>query len=159
MANGPLTFIYSVFSHVLWPIYVPFAVSLVEPVPWRKRGLVSVQIAGLAAGLYLLYNLVQYPVTSRVLGKHIVYESSHFYVPAVLGAYVVATCVSAMLSSHPIIRLFGALALFAFLAAYAIHAATLVSVWCFFAAILSFVIYVHFRRERYSAIRALVPPV
>jgi len=32
-----------------------------------------------------------------------------------------------------------------FLAAYAIHAATLVPVWCFFAAILSLIVYVYFR--------------
>ena len=32
-----------------------------------------------------------------------------------------------------------------FLAAYAIHAVTLVPVWCFFAAILSLIVYVYFR--------------
>ena len=46
------------------------------------------------------------------------------------------------------IRLFGALSLLTFAAAYAIHVATLVSVWCFFAAVLSFVVYFHFRKER-----------
>ena len=148
LPNPPLTFIYSLFSHVLWPIYVPFAVLLLEAVPWRRRALLATQFAGLAVGLYLLYFLAQFPVTSRVLGRHIVYESPHFYILAVMLLYGSATCVSGMLSSHRIIRLFGVLALFTFLAAYAIHVATLVSVWCFFAAILSFIVYGYFRSER-----------
>lgn len=145
--NPPLTFAYSLFSHVLWPIYVPFAVRLLETVSWRRQALVAMQVAGIAVGLYLLYFLVQDPITSRVLGQHIVYESPHFYIGVVMAFYLSATCVSSMLSSHRIIRLFGALSLATFLAAYAIHAATLVSVWCFFAAILSFIVYAYFRGE------------
>lgn len=147
LPNPPLTFAYSLFSHVLWPIYVPFAVHLQESVPWRRRALVATQVAGIVVGLYLLYFLVQYPVISRVLGKHIVYESPHFYIGAVMALYLSATCVSSMLASHRTIRLFGALSLVTFLAAYAIHAATLVSVWCFFAAILSLIVYTYFRGE------------
>lgn len=29
---------YSAFSHVFWPIYVPFAVWFLEREPWRRRG-------------------------------------------------------------------------------------------------------------------------
>lgn len=145
LSNPPLTFVYSLFSHVLWPIYVPFAVRLLETVPWRRRALAATQIAGIMVGLYLLYFLVRDPITSRVLGQHIVYESPHFYIGEVMALYLSATCVSSMLASHRVVRLFGALSLTTFLAAYAIHAATLVSVWCFFAAILSFIVYWYFR--------------
>ena len=31
-ANTVLTHVYSLFSHVLWPVYVPIAVLLLEPV-------------------------------------------------------------------------------------------------------------------------------
>jgi uncharacterized membrane protein (DUF2068 family) len=40
---------------------------------------------------------------------------------------------------------FGALALLSFGAAYAFYATWFISVWCFFAAVLSAVVYVHFR--------------
>lgn len=148
LPNTTLTFAYSLFSHVLWPMYVPFAVRLVEREPWRRQALAALQVAGSAVGLYLLYFLIRFPVTSRVLGQHIVYDSPHFYISWVMALYLGATCASSMLASHRIIRLFGALSLATFLAAYAIHAATLVSVWCFFAAVLSFIIYLYFRRER-----------
>ena len=146
LPNPPLTFVYSLFSHVLWPIYVPFAIRSLETVHWRRRALLVTQVAGVLVGLYLLYFLALFPVTSRVLGQHIVYESPHFYQVPVMALYLVATCASSMLASHRLIRLFGLLTLATFLAAYAIHAATLVSVWCFFAALLSLIVYVYFRR-------------
>ncbi len=152
--NASLTLGYSVFSHVLWPIYVPFAVGLLETVTWRRKALAVCQVAGVAVGLYLLYFIVQYPVVSRVLGKHIVYESPHFYIAAVITLYVISTCMSSLFSSNSIIRVFGALSVVTFIAAYAIHVATLVSVWCFFAAILSFIVYFYFRQQRAESGRA-----
>lgn len=148
LPNASLTLAYSLFSHVLWPIYVPFAVGLLESVSWRRKALFATQIAGISVGLYLLYFLVRFPVVSKVLGQHIVYESPHFYIRVVMVLYLIATCASSMLSSDRIIRSFGVLSLATFGAAYAIHAATLVSVWCFFAAILSFIVYVYFQRRR-----------
>ena len=140
ISTAPLTFVYTLFSHVLWPIYIPFAVFLLETVLWRRRAIAALQVAGVGIGLYLLSTFAQFPITSRVIGKHIVYESPHFYILTVMTIYVTATCVSGMLSSHRIVRLFGFAAFVAFIAADIIHVATLVSVWCFFAAILSFII-------------------
>ena len=145
LPNAALTMVYSLFSHVLWPIYVPYAVRALETVRWRRQALAVTQLAGVAVGLYLLYFLVRFPVTSGVLGAHIVYESPHFYIGAVMVLYLLATCVSSLLAGERLIRLFGALSLGTFVAAYAIHAATLVSVWCFFAAVLSFIVYVQVR--------------
>jgi len=155
LGNATLTLVYSLFSHVLWPMFVPLAVGLLEGVAWRRKALAVCQIAGVAVGLYLLYFIVKFPVTSTVLGKHIIYESPHFYIIKFMVLYLIATCGSSLLSSHRMIRLFGALSLLTFAAAYAIHVATLVSVWCFFAAVLSFVVYFHFRKERKTPITAI----
>lgn len=144
--NASLTVVYSVFSHVLWPIYMPFAVGLLEAVAWRRKALVACQVAGFAVGLYLLYFIVQFPVISRVLGKHIVYESPHFHIVGIMILYVTSTCMSGTMSSNSIIRVFGILVVASFLAAYAIDVATLVSVWCFFAVVLSFIVYLYFRQ-------------
>lgn len=143
-----LTLIYSLFSHVVWPMFVPFAVGLLETVPWRKKALVACQVAGTVVGLYLLYFIFQFPVTAHVLGQHIVYESPHFYINEVMILYLIATCASSFVSRHRNIRLFGALSLGSFAIAYAIHAETTVSVWCFFAAALSIVVYAYFWKER-----------
>lgn len=140
-----MTYVYSGFSHVLWPIYVPLAIGVLEAVRWRKKTLAWFEVAGLAAGLYLLYFIVTQPVVAQVVGKHIEYISPHFYIAPVIVLYLLATCVSAFFSSHKFVNLFGALALLSFIAAYVAYAHALVSVWCFFAALLSILMYVHMR--------------
>lgn len=140
-----MTYLYSGFSHVLWPIYVPFAIGFLEAVPWRKKAIFAFEAAGATAGLYLLYFLVARPVVAEVIGKHIVYVSPHFYAVPVMVLYLTATCVSCFFSSHGFVRLFGGIALLSFIAAYLVHVLALVSIWCFFAAILSLLIYLHLR--------------
>lgn len=140
-----MTYVYSGFSHVFWPIYVPFAIGVLEAVRWRRKALAGFEVAGLAAGLYLLYFIVTQPVVAQVVSRHIEYISPHFYIGPVIVLYLLATCVSAFFSSHRFVNLFGALALLSFLTAYVIYSHALVSVWCFFAALLSILMYVHMR--------------
>ena len=140
-----MTYVYSGFSHVLWPIYVPFAVGVLEAVRWRKRTLFAFEAAGIAVGLYLLYSIVARPLAAEVVGRHIVYASPHFYLMPVMVLYLAATCVSCVFSSHGFVKLFGVLSLLSFIAAYVVHIGALVSIWCFFAAILSLLIYLHLR--------------
>lgn len=147
LPNAALTFAYSLFSHVFWPIFIPLAVGLLETIPWRRKAIGICQLVGAGVGLYLLFVIVKFPVTSRVLGGHIAYESPHFYVVAVMLLYLAATCLSSLFSSNRMIWVFGALSLATFVTAYAIHVATFFSVWCFFAAILSGIVYFYFRRS------------
>ena len=146
-SNFVLTHAYSFFSHVLWPIYVPIAVLLLEPEAWRRKVLAGIALAGAAVGLYLLYFLITEPIVSQVVNKHIRYDSPHFYVAAVVLLYVLATCVSSFISSCSTIRLFGLATFVALLAAYAFYAYWFISVWCFLAAALSVIVLVHFLRE------------
>ena len=140
-----MTYVYSGFSHVLWPIYVPFAMGFMETAPWRKKTMFVFQVAGLAVGLYLLYWIVARPVVAEVVNRHIVYASPHFYLIPVMVLYLAATCVTCFFSSHKFVNLFGILALLSFIAASVVHVRALVSIWCFFAAILSLLVYLHLR--------------
>ncbi len=140
-----MTYVYSGFSHVLWPMYVPLAMGVLEVVRWRKKTLFAFEAAGIAVGLYLLYSIVARPLVAEVVGRHIVYDSPHFYLVPVMVLYLAATCVSCFFSSHGFVRLFGVLSLLSFIAAYSVHVGALVSIWCFFAAILSLLIYLHVR--------------
>lgn len=142
--NLAMTYLFSMFSHVLWPIFVPFAIGLLETVPWRRTVIWGFQGVGLLVGLYLLFLIVEFPVTA-VAAENIVYVSPHFYKIPVMLLYLAATCVSCFFSSNATIRLFGVLALLLFAAAYGFFAVALFSVWCFFAALLSAIIFVHFK--------------
>ena len=142
--NTVLTHLYSLFSHVLWPFYVPIAVLLLEPVQWRRRLIFGVAVAGAAASLFLLYFLVTEPIVARVVGRHIDYVSPHFYTWAVLPLYVLATCASSLFSSHPAVRWFGVATSISLIFAAAVYTTWFISVWCFFAAAISVVVLLHF---------------
>lgn len=144
--NSTTTYAFSVFSHTLWPIFVPFSVGLLEHVTWRKNVIFAFQIVGLGIGLYLLYFIVKYPVTA-VAEEHIVYVSPHFYqLPAML-LYLLATCVVSFFSSHQLVKVFGVLALALFFVAYWFYTTALFSVWCFFSAVLSAIIFLYFSAD------------
>lgn len=145
--NVVMTYLFSMFSHVLWPIFVPFAIGLLEPETWRRKMIWGFQAIGLLVGGYLFYLLVKFPVTA-VAAANIVYVSPHFYQLPVMALYLVATCVSCFFSSEATVRVFGVLALLLFGVAYGFFSLALFSVWCFFAAVLSLIIYVRFRFSR-----------
>ena len=144
LLNTLMTHVYSFFSHVLWPVYLPMAVLMIEPAGGRRRTLAALAVAGAAVGAYLLYILVAFPVISRPTGQHVEYDSPHFFAAEVMTLYLVSTTVSPLLSTLRSVKVFGALALLSFGAAYYFYATWFISVWCFFAALLSIVIYLRF---------------
>jgi hypothetical protein len=142
--NTGMTHVYSFFSHVLWPAYVPLAVLLMERSWRRRRALLVLAVAGIAVGAYLLYILVAFPVVSRPIGGHVEYVSPHFFAAVTMTLYLMSTTVSPLLSSYRMVKVFGVLALSSFAAAYLFYATWFISVWCFFAALLSAIVSLHF---------------
>ena len=146
--NLVMTPVYAFFSHVLWPAWIPLAVLLMEAPGRRHRVLLTFVGAGVAVGAYLLYVLVAFPAVSRPTGQHIEYLSPHFFAAEVMTLYLLATTVSPLLSTHGVVKVFGALALLSFGAAYYFYTTWFISVWCFFAAVLSSTILFHFAMRR-----------
>ncbi len=152
--NVIATYSYSLFSHVLWPILVPFAVLLLETNPTRKKILWVFSLIGLTVGLYLLYFIVTEPITSKIVNNSIAYNSPHLFLYPMLFFYFLATCVSCFFSSNKIINLFGIVALISAAIAAWFFTETFLSVWCFFAAILSVLVYCYFRRKAIAVKRS-----
>jgi hypothetical protein len=157
LINVVLTYVFVLFSHVLWPVFIPFSIGHMETVPWRKKVIRGFQLTGIAVAVYLLYFIVRYPINSEIR-EHIVYVFPHFHIPPVLVLYIAATCLSALFSSQRIVMFFGVLAFVLFVVAFWFYYVAFFSVWCFFAAILSAVIFLHFqfRHARRSFMQSLV---
>ena len=143
--NTIATYAYSMFSHVLWPIFIPFSVLMIETDPIRKKILRLFSFMGLAVGLYLLYFILVDPVTAHVVNNSIAYHSPHLYVYLIMALYLVTTCGSCLVSSHKIINIFGVVLFISFAIAAWFFTETFFSVWCFFAAILSIIVYWYFQ--------------
>lgn len=145
--NTVFSHIFVFFAYVLWPVFVPFAIGLLETDISRKKLLEIFQIAGIAVGLYFLYFLFFHPLFSHVVNKSITYSLSVPYGVSAASLYVLVTCGSPLFSSRKIINIFGVLVSISFVIAYYFYTVAFASVWCFFSAILSVVIYVYFRKQ------------
>lgn len=142
--NTAATYAYSVFSHVLWPVLIPISVLLMERDASRRRVLGGLAVLGIGVGAYLLYFLIRDSVTAEIVNNSIAYNSPHFYGTAAMIAYLLATCFSCLSSSHRMVIIFGSTLFLSFIMAYKFFNETFFSVWCFFAAILSVLVYLHF---------------
>jgi hypothetical protein len=132
---------YAFFAYVFWPIFIPFAVLSLEPKPGRKKTLRLLLIVGTLTSLYAVVLLLSGPVTARTINYCIRYDTSIPYWPPMLVPYLIATCGSCLLSSHKLLWIFGIVTLISVAIAGWFYFETFSSVWCFFAAILSFMVY------------------
>ena len=148
------TDLFSLFSHAVWPIFVPFSVLMLETVAWRRKVISGFLCSGIVIGLYLLYLISKFPVVA-VAHEHIIYISPHFYKAPSIILYVASTCIVSLFSSHRIVKIFGAFALILFVITSWFYTTALFSVWCFFSAILSLIIYLYFRLK-YPVNRSLL---
>lgn len=135
------TYFFTAFSHVLWPAFVPFAVLMLERDRKRRKVMYGLWGAGLAVALFHLYYMIAYPLTAEVTCNSIVYHMPRRFLPLVLLCYFASTCGAPLASSHRLVRWFGAAALGFAALAYMFYEVSFVSVWCFFAAALSIMIY------------------
>ena len=147
---------YLLFSHVLWPIYVPAAVMMIEPLAARRRHLILPVSAGAAAGIFYLAMLLTTPVSATIKGQHIGYHILHPYHAIALTLYLTGTCVAPLLSSYKTIRMFGIAIVISLLATYVAYSHWFVSVWCFFAALMSGLVFLHFARRRTDEVETSV---
>lgn len=143
LLNTLATYGFLLFSHVLWPVFVPFSIRSLETVARRRRLMSGFLVAGATISLGLLYLMIRYPVRSMV-DTHIVYVLTYFFPLPAMALYLVATCVSTAFSSDRLVKLFGAMVLLLFFVTYRMYTDALFSTWCFSAALLSVTIYLYF---------------
>jgi hypothetical protein len=137
------TYIFVIMAEVIWPILVPFSVLIMEENKTRKRILYVLQTIGAAVGLYYLYRLMFYDVKAAISIKHIVYNNTAPHSSAVLSIvfYLAATIIPLFVSSIKRIYIVGIVMGISFIVAALFYQCCLISVWCFFAAVISFIIF------------------
>ncbi|MBN8707467.1 MAG: hypothetical protein J0L62_16465 [Bacteroidetes bacterium] len=137
------TAIFLFFAQILWPVWVPVAILLLEKKSTRKTIQKVFAGAGLLTGGYLGYCLLTYPVEARIEGHHISYFLDY---PAPLSdlsmiLYGLATVVPPFFSHIKRMWMIGVIFILAYVAADFFFEQYVLSVWCFFAAIISAFIY------------------
>ncbi len=155
-AVAALTRTFLIFAEVVWPILTPLAVLLIEPDHQRRQILGVIAGCGFVLAAHLLVALLGHPVTTAIDHGSLRYTTdvsalswSWFWLEL---PYLLCTCAPLLLSSHPVIRIVGAVVTVGFAVTLYAYYATFTSVWCFFAAADSTLLYLHFKR-----VHALAP--
>lgn len=138
----PAALVFLFFAEVLWPAWMPFAILALEKDHWRRRILYSLGGLGLILSAHSIYLLFAYPVDARIVEHHIQYNlgfpNTWFFFLTI--AYGVATVAPTFFSSVPKMWVLGLSVLIAFLISRVLYADYIISVWCFFAALISGVV-------------------
>lgn len=133
------------FSHFLWLWWLPLSSYLVEPGKIRKRIFGGCAIFGAFAGTLVYSAMLFHPAWMSVaVREHSILYSfsvpydSRFHTPVTPAAlYALTILVPLLFSSHRQIRTFGMLAILSMVLSSEVYGYAYVSVWCFFAAVLS----------------------
>lgn len=133
------------FSHFLWLWWFPLCSYLVEPGKIRKRIMGGCAAFGAFAGALVYSVMLFHPEWMMVaVREHSIYYSfsvpyhSFIHLPITPAAlYALTILVPLFASSHGKIRIFGGLVVLSVMLASEAYSYAYVSVWCFFAAVLS----------------------
>lgn len=134
---------YAAFAFVFWPVFIPMAVYAVDR---RGRRIVRWFLAlGIGVALWNLSAMLRGPLDISVVGEHFLYG---LYIPhdrLVAVLYVIAVCGALLSSRVRAFRWFGALLFVAAVVVYLWFRPGFPSVWCYFAALISALVFWYLR--------------
>ena len=139
--------VYLVFAFTVLPVLIPLAAGLIERVAARRWVTCGFGVLGIAVAIALTVAMSRGPIHAMIEGHHVAYRVDAVAHGGQLTAlYVVATCGALLASSYRDIARLGVLNLIAIPALMWLTLSGLVSLWCFWAAIVSVTIAIHLRR-------------
>ncbi len=131
------------FAHILWPVWIPLSMLLLEKERSHKKILGAILVLAALLSISEVYCQIVYPVSVELEGHHIGYtvQFPKYYNFITEIMYVVVTLVPCFISGIKRMWLFGYALTITLVLSAIFYEVYLVSVWCFFAAVTSVVIY------------------
>jgi hypothetical protein len=139
--TGPAVYLYLLFAWVFLPVFVPFAIMLLEPSGHARRRLAGFVAVGAVASAYLAVSLLTGDVSAHSGGNVVLYGGGGRYADAATALYIIATCGAPLCSRHRTIVWFGIANIVAVAVIAVVQGEGLTSIWCSWAAIVSVLIF------------------
>ncbi len=128
------------FAYVLWPSYMWQAILSLEIDVQRRKLLQFVGAIGAGISAFLLFNLMQSGASVAVIGHHLVYHVDVLFeawADYFIVLYALAVLTPFFISTKKYVWIVGAAIFAAMVVSYVSYYMAFVSVWCFFTAIIS----------------------
>lgn len=136
------TYIYLFFAYAFWPVWIPFSLLLLEKNKLRKTLILICLVLGILIAFYDLIFIFSHKAHADIIQSHIYYAIN---IPDFFNFgyifYLIALLTPFFISSVPLMWAFGLFTFLFLLISIFFYYSYLTSIWCFFAAILSTLIY------------------
>jgi len=140
------TYTFLVFALVVWPVWIPLTIRMLEKDAKRKKTLGLLLFAGLVVAVGSACAIVFYPAVVVPLEHNL-----HYNIDLPAGAaglikvftllYFATTIISTFISSARRMNWLGIVFFLSYSVTLILYSGSVVSVWCYFAALLSIVVY------------------
>jgi hypothetical protein len=143
-ASGLCTVAAGTFATIaltIWPVLAPLAPLAIEPRTWQRIAMAALLVAGFIFAAVVASQMVSAPYTAAIVQHSIVYDNGFVFPQLMSALYVLIVCGPLLLSSQVSLRGLGILVLTGLVVSYFAFYYAFVSVWCFFAAIASGLIF------------------
>ena len=141
--NSITTYAFLVFALVIWPLWVPLSLWLPEKNILRKKLLLLFIGYGFFGSIYSIYVLFYCGISSQVASSSIRYNiffGNSFRIKYDLFFYMISVIIPFFISSISLGNIMGTAIALSFVATYYFMNINLISVWCFFSALISVII-------------------
>ena len=137
------TYIFLFIAQVVWPIWVPYSILKLQQKEQRRRSEYILVAMGAVVSIYNSYCLLNFTVQAEVMEHHISYKQDYpaELLPYIGSLYIAATIFPPFFSRASGMWMLGTSVLISYLITTLFYVHATVSVWCFFASIISAAIY------------------
>jgi hypothetical protein len=137
------TYIFMITAQVIWPLLIPLSVLRMEQDARRRKMLNYFVILGAAVSAYYAVCQLFLHIDARIEGYHVLYKTDfpESLSNPVFVVYLIAAITPLFISTYKKMRIMAVMMMLSCLLAAIFYKEYLTSVWCFFAALISVVIY------------------
>ena len=138
--------VFQMYAQGILPLLMPLAVLLMEPPGRRRRVIFGLTLIGSIAFAWDMAGLLFWPSQAFVQGGSIAYRNLLTGSLFISLLYILATCGALLMSSYRVVRWYGLFNVIVLAIVQLVKAYTFASVWCFYAACMSIMLYWQFNR-------------
>ena len=132
------TYGFLLFASLLWLVLSPLSIYYLEQDLNRKRFLLGLTIGGLLLGSYIFGWIIYHGVSPQIFSGNLFYDLSFIpYYEVSKYLYLAIIVLPFLIAHNSKLKIFGGLVTISFILSQIFFQVTMVSVWCFFAAVLS----------------------
>lgn len=135
----PMTYTFQFFAQVLWPLWLPLSIMILEP-PGKYRSILQVFVViGAIVALWLGYSVFFGGVDASIENQHIAYvrRVPDIFTPVTGLFYLIVTVAPSFFSNIKRIWLLGTTVFISYVITAVFYSGNVISVWCFFASLIS----------------------